>query len=274
VHRKGDQRGPQLTSATIEIFFKSALRLIDGQMSQMIYICYGITKSANTFLYQLTEEVFRAAGRKPARLGPPLRPRMSVENYFGSIDPTLLQDISVQAAGRDIVLKTHALPHPGVGRLIAAGSVLASFRSPRDRPLHTRSRPSFAPTGLCPFFKFSQSRRYTRCFGRPDRDLPRLVVSRSRQHIQINEICFDSASVVARIGAQIGVAIDPADVLKPFHGNRCIGQSSKGAALRFREMAPEQQSVFLERYATLYRQYTFETAAAAEVADRGCVKTH
>jgi hypothetical protein len=129
VHRKGDQRGPQLTSATIEIFFKSALRLIDGQMSQMIYICYGITKSANTFLYQLTEEVFRAAGRKPARLGPPLRPRMSVENYFGSIDPTLLQDISVQAAGRDIVLKTHALPHPGVGRLITAGSVLASFRS-------------------------------------------------------------------------------------------------------------------------------------------------
>jgi len=73
---------------------------------------------------------------------------------------------------------------------------------------------------------------------------------------------------VARIGAQIGVAIDPADVLKPFHGNRCIGQFSKGAALRFREMAPEQQSVFLERYATLYRQYTFETAAAAEAADR------
>ena len=32
-------------------------------------------------------------------------------------------------------------------------------------------------------------------------------------------------------------------------------------------MAPEQQSVFLERYATLYRQYTFETAAAAEAAD-------
>jgi len=129
-------------------------------MSQMIYICYGITKSASTFLYQLTEEVFRAAGRKPARLGPPLRPRMSVENYFGSIDPTLLQDISGQAAGRDVVLKTHALPHPEVGRLITAGSVLASasIRDPREiRPLHTRSRPSFAPMGLCPFFQFSQS---------------------------------------------------------------------------------------------------------------------
>ena len=118
------------------------------------------TKSASTFLYQLTEEVFRAAGRKPARLGPPLRPRMSVENYFGSIDPTLLQDISGQAAGRDVVLKTHALAHPEVGRLIRAGSVLASasIRDPREiRPLHTRSRPSFAPMGLCPFFQFSQS---------------------------------------------------------------------------------------------------------------------
>jgi hypothetical protein len=84
-------------------------------------------------------------------------------------------------------------------------------------------------------------RRYARCFGRPDRDLPRLVVLGRVNVFTYNEICFDSASVVARIGAQIGVAIDTADVLKLFHGNRCIGQFSKGAALRFREMAPEQQ---------------------------------
>jgi hypothetical protein len=50
-------------------------------------------------------------------------------------------------------------------------------------------------------------------------------------------------------------------VLKP-------GQFSKGAALRFREIAPEQQSVFLECYPPAYRQYTFETAVAAEAADR------
>ena len=53
----------------------------------MIYICFGMTKSASTFLYQLTEETFRAAGRRPARLGPPLRPLRSVENYFDTIDP-------------------------------------------------------------------------------------------------------------------------------------------------------------------------------------------
>ena len=41
----------------------------------MIYICFGMTKSASTFLYQLTEETFRAAGRSPARLRPPLLPR-------------------------------------------------------------------------------------------------------------------------------------------------------------------------------------------------------
>lgn len=205
---------------------------------------FGITKSASTFLYQLTEEVFRAAGRKPARLGPPLRPRMSVENYFGSIDPTLLQDISGQAAGRDVVLKTHALPHPEVGRLITAGSVLASasIRDPREiRPLHTRSRPSFAPMGLCPFFQFSQSADTLAAL---DDQIATFHAWSSLGRVNVftyNEICFDSASVVARIGAQIGVAIDTADVLKLFHGNRCIGQFSKGAALRFREMAPEQQ---------------------------------
>jgi len=169
---------------------------------------------------------------------------MSVENYFGSIDPTLLQDISGQAAGRDVVLKTHALPHPEVGRLITAGSVLASasIRDPREiRPLHTRSRPSFAPMGLCPFFQFSQSADTLAAL---DDQIATFHAWSSLGRVNVftyNEICFDSASVVARIGAQIGVAIDTADVLKPFHGNRCIGQFSKGAALRFREMAPEQQ---------------------------------
>jgi hypothetical protein len=153
----------------------------------MIYICYGIPKSASTFLYQLTEEVFRAAGRKPARLGPPLRPRMSVENYFGSIDPTLLQDISGQAAGRDVVLKTHALPHPEVGRLITAGSVLASasIRDPREIALSILDHGRRSHRWGLSIFPIFTIRRYARCFGRPDRDLPRLVVSRSLQRIHI-----------------------------------------------------------------------------------------
>ena len=55
----------------------------------MIYICFGMMKSASTFLYQLVEETFRVAGRRPVRLGPPLRFHWSVENYIdGDLRPT------------------------------------------------------------------------------------------------------------------------------------------------------------------------------------------
>lgn len=100
----------------------------------MIYICFGMTKSASTFLYQLTEETLRAAGRKPARLGPPFCPRWRVENYIDDIDPALLEAIAVATGGRDVVLKTHQGLHPEVARQIDARSLLASasIRDPRE----------------------------------------------------------------------------------------------------------------------------------------------
>lgn len=93
-----------------------------------------MTKSASTFLYQLTEETFRAAGRKPARLRPPLLPRLSVENYFDYIDPALLSAVSDQVAGRDVVLKTHQVLNPEVAARIDDGLLLAgaTIRDPRE----------------------------------------------------------------------------------------------------------------------------------------------
>jgi hypothetical protein len=82
-----------------------------------------------------------------------------------------------------------------------------------------------------------------------------------------NDICFDTAAVVARIGAQLGVAPDPAAIVKSFRRKSTIGQFSKGAALRYREMAPADQRVFLERYAALYDAFAFETANARAMAD-------
>jgi hypothetical protein len=71
---------------------------------------------------------------------------------------------------------------------------------------------------------------------------------------------------VTRIAAQIGVAIDPSEVLAPFHGRGLVGQFNKGAAMRYREMPQEQQSVFLDRYAQFYDEFWFDTPAAAMVA--------
>ena len=112
----------------------------------MIYICFGMTKSASTFLYQLTEQTFRVAGRAPARLPPPFRPRGAAE----IISTTSTRPCSTQSAkaarGRDVVLKTHQGLHPGVARRIEAGEILASApsairaRSPLSMVDHGRNR--------------------------------------------------------------------------------------------------------------------------------------
>jgi hypothetical protein len=235
----------------------------------MIYICFGMTKSASTFLYQLIEETFRAAGRRPARLDPPFRPLRSVENYFDMIDPTLLLAISERIGERDVVLKTHQELHPDVAREIDSGLRLASasIRDPREVALamvdHGRRarRRGYA--------EFAECRVVYDALPSLDNQVAnfkRWAGLRTLEIFRYNEICFDSRAVVTRIAAQIGVAVDPAEVVAPFRGNGLVGQFNKGAAMRYREMPQEQQAVFLARYAQFYEEFWFDTPAAAAVA--------
>jgi hypothetical protein len=235
----------------------------------MIYICFGMTKSASTFLYQLTEETFRAAGRRPARLDPPFRPLRSVENYFDTIDPTLLLAISERIGERDVVLKTHQELYPDVARQIDSGLRLASasIRDPREIALAMVDHGRRARRWGYP--EFAECRAVYDALPSLDNQVAnfkRWSALRTLEIFRYNEICFDSAAVVTRIAAQIGVAVDPGEVLAPFNGKGLIGQFNRGAAMRYREMPQEQQSVFLDRYAQFYDEFWFDTPAAATVA--------
>lgn len=235
----------------------------------MIYICYGITKSASTFLYQMTEEVFRAAGRPVVRLGAPFRKSDSVENYFNFIDHDLLGEIERHVGGGDIVLKTHGPPRGEVASLVTAGKVLASasIRDPREIAL------SMIDHG-------ARSRRWR---NKPFSEFVTVADTLNSVDIQLgcfrewaivepvkiftyNEICYDSAAVIRAIANQIGAAIDVENILAKFRDKGVIGQFSKGKALRYSEMSPGDQAVFLERYAELYASHAFETDKARSVA--------
>ena len=234
-----------------------------------VYICYGITKSASTFLYQLVEEVLSVANRRPLLLGRPLRLHALVENYFDEITPGLLFSISKQAGDRDVVLKTHQSVHPDVATFIEAGTVLAcaSIRDPREIALsmldhgrRTRRR------GLPEFSEFHDLKD---TLGSLDQQIKNFRSWSALERVRVfnfNEICFDTSSVVNHIAEQIGVTVSAADVLKPFRNNRGIGQFSKGAALRYTEMDLEHQTIFLQRYASIYRDYSFDTPAAVRAA--------
>lgn len=235
----------------------------------MIYICYGITKSASTFLYQITEEVFRAAGKPVPRLGKPFRKADSVENYFNFIDHELLSEIERHTGGQDIVLKTHGPPRGDVAKLVAAGKVLASasIRDPREIALSMIDHG--ARSRRWRIMRFSEFVTLADTLNAIDIQLGCLREWTATERMAVfryNDICYDSAAVIRTIADQIGASIDVESVLHRFRDKGTIGQFSKGKALRYSEMSAADQAIFLERYADLYASYAFDTDAARRVA--------
>ena len=236
----------------------------------MIYICYGITKSASTYLYQMTEEVFRAAGRPVVRLGRPFRKADSVENYFNFITPEILSEIEAAIGDQDIVLKTHGPPITSVVERIAAGNILASasIRDPREIALSMIDHGARARRwGTKHFTEFGKA---SDTLGALDIQIGLFESWAAIDPVRIfryNDICYDSDAVVAGIAEQIRAEVDPQAVLGKFRSKTTIGQFSKGKALRYSEMLQSDQAMFLQRYALLYQYYEFDTERARLVAE-------
>ena len=223
----------------------------------MIYISYGMLKSASTLAYQVTEEILRQAGRPPCILRLPLRPALSVTNYFDNIDLPLVRRIEKAAQGRDVVIKTHQLPAPEVLALVEKGAIMASasFRDPREIALSMvdhgdRSRRWGIP-------EFSECAHVLDC--RPSLDdqveVLRVWCSIPRvERIAYNDICFAMPSLIARLARQMGVAGNIGLVEAAFLDKKLVGQFNKGVKDRFHEMTAADSAQFIERYAHFYRR--------------------
>jgi hypothetical protein len=236
----------------------------------MIYICYGMTKSASTFLYQLTEQLSLVAGRRPSRLGPPFRPALSLNNYFDRIDLALVRKIAARVGRDDVVLKTHGPPDPEIAQRVATGEILAnaSLRDPREIALSMIDHG--ARSRRWRYAEFSECRTPIDALPSLDNQVATLrlwAAIPNMQTFSYNEICFDTAAAIRKLAAQIGVAVDIERVIKPFRCRNLIGQFSKGAALRYREMPLEEQQLFLDRYASFYEHFAVETPEAVQVAE-------
>jgi hypothetical protein len=220
----------------------------------------------------LTEETFRAAGRPPARLRPPLRAPGAAENYFDVVDPLLLDAVAEAAGGRDVVLKTHQGLHAAVARRIEVGELLASvsIRDPREAALSMVDHGRKAKRLGVP--EFTECRSVRDAWPSLDRQIRNVGDWSALNGVAVfgyNEICFETASVVSRIAAQIGVAVPVPAVLSRFRNPRRIGQFNRGEALRYREMPVDEQAAFLERYADFYARFRFDTPAALAAAGQG-----
>ncbi|WP_206238281.1 hypothetical protein [Novosphingobium terrae] len=225
---------------------------------RVIYISFGMLKSASTLTYQIIEEILRQAGRPPLMLGAPLRPALSVTNYFDTIDGALIQQIQSMASGRDVVLKTHQLPAPEVLAMIAQGDILASatLRDPREIALSMidhgdRSRRWHIP-------EFSECVTLEDCLPSIDHQvatLQALCEVPGVLPLTYAAICFEMRETIALLARQIGVSIDPAAVEAVFADTRMIGQFNQGRKDRFHDMAPEDSATFLKRYAPFHAAF-------------------
>lgn len=219
----------------------------------MIYICYGVTKSASTYLYQLTEEILSLSGLGFCRIrhsGP-----LGTANYYDAVTPGLIDRVASAACGRPVVLKTHGDLHPEVARRIEAGAVLASasIRDPREIALsmadhgvraRARGEDAFSEVGD-PLDTLASIDAQIAVF-------ERWAAVENTEVFTYNQICFDTGATIARLAAQIGVDVDVAQVLAPFAQPGAIGQFNMGRPQRYREMDAATQAQFLTRYAGFY----------------------
>lgn len=228
-------------------------------------------KSASTFLYQLTDRVFELAGLEPVLLKPPLGRPGALENPFDYIDEDVLARISAEIGDRNIVLKTHGHLSPVVAERISRGEILASvaLRDPREIALamvdhgdRARRWRQAAFLGMDAVTDTLDAIEVQIAVARAWAATPRAEVFR------YNDIGFDTAAVIDRIGRQVGVQVSPQDAIAPFRDKSAIGQFSKGVPLRYRELPAEQQQLFLDRFAAFYADFTFDTPAATALADR------
>lgn len=224
----------------------------------MIYLSFGMLKSASTLTYQVTEEILRHAGRPACILGQPLRPALSVTNYFDNIDLPLIRRIEKAAQGGDVVIKTHQLPAPEVLALVERGDILASasLRDPREIALSMvdhgeRSR-------RWSIREFSECASVFDCCPSIDDQVEVLRVWCAIPRVErvaYNDICFDMPSVIARLARQMGVSVDVGAVAAAFRDKKLVGQFNKGARDRFHEMTAAESDYFVERYARFYRRF-------------------
>ena len=76
----------------------------------MIYISFGVPKSASTFTYIVTETVLRVAGDSPVALSETAKGGKSRFNYISEISWSAIERVMSEIGDQSVVIKTHGAP--------------------------------------------------------------------------------------------------------------------------------------------------------------------
>jgi hypothetical protein len=225
-----------------------------------IYICYGITKSASTFAWQLIKRTAISGGLPIATLTLKSKGANSPEDYIDPVSEETIRRIHSDVGDLPVVIKTHGPVTPAAVRLVTEGEaqVFASYRDLRDVALSlldhgTRSR----RMGIRDFAEFNEVSDTISSIEFQVRRLDNWVKSCTPLLIPYDEICFDTRTTILRISKALGVSVDFESVFDEFSSGRTrIGQFNIGMRRRFScEMSPETSNLFLRRFLSFYAEY-------------------
>lgn len=225
-----------------------------------IYICYGITKSASTFAWQLIKRVAISGGLPIATLTAKSKGANSPEDYIDPVSGEKLRLIKEDVGDLKVVIKTHGGVTPVVARAVAEGTaqVFVSYRDLRDVALSlldhgARSRRK----GTKDFAEFYEVADTLKDIKAQIQRLEGWVRFCSPLLLPYDEICFDTRSTISRIAERLGVSVDVELIFDEFNLNRnLIGQFNKGERRRFEhEMDAQTSALFIEEFAAYYKTY-------------------
>jgi SAM-dependent methyltransferase len=238
----------------------------------MIYLSYGVPKSASTFTYVVTEHVLKVAGHPSVKLSEAAKGRKSRLNYIDPVTWPALQRVAGEISNAWTVIKTHGAPDDDILAAINRGDVFASavVRDPREIALSLidhaqRSR----ALGIRDFADITT---FDAAMVALDDQINRLKKwMRSDRVLLLNydEICFDTPSAVRRIIQQLGLKVDPESVLATLPDRDQVEQFNKGTERRYEtEMPLDAQKKFLARYSEVYERFLGALSAEARTAER------
>jgi hypothetical protein len=216
----------------------------------MLFISYGLQKSASTFCCQLTRDIAEAAGHDQAALRALLPPELR-QGFVNLKEYDLRKAAELIPCDRVLVFKTHSPMLRQVNDLLDEGLVMASatFRDPRD-----------AAVAVYDVAAKDRAQGIDRIFGsihsmREAIDLiagnlwnantwlsnPRVLP------VPFDELAQRPEVSVRRLAAHMGVNADPNRILAPYRsGEQAIGEFNKGTSGRHRQAMSEADLAYAE----------------------------
>jgi len=238
----------------------------------MIYISYGVPKSASTFAYVVTKTILDAAGYNTVSLSVRAKGGRSRLNYIDPISWTAIERVRSEIGERSAVIKTHGAPDKQLESAIERGEILASaiVRDPRDIALSLvdhgeRSRRA----GVSDFANIYSAIDAVDLLDEQMRRLAKWTAGVKVLLLAYDQLCFDTETAVRRIIDHAGLSLTPATIVPALPNKEEVLQFNKGARNRYEaEMPSAIQEVFLRRYADFYRCFFDQQSPRCDSVDK------